>query len=202
MSEQDERSGLDWDQRFRDEDTPWERSGAHPAMADWSRSGLIQAGKTCIMPGCGRTDDLHQLTQLGLDTTGIDLSATAIAWQAKQLGADDLTAKLHVGDAFEYQPSAPCDLIWEQTFLCAISPRLRETYEQTVYQWLKPGGNLLALFMQKNEPGGPPYGCSLDAMRDLFPQTRWAWPTNKSWISFPHPSLNDKVELAGHLVRR
>jgi SAM-dependent methyltransferase len=201
MSEDDERSGVDWDQRFQDENTPWERSGAHPAMALWSRTGHLEAGKTCIVPGCGRTDDLHQLTSLGLKTTGLDLSSTAISWQRQQLGTARLTANLHVGDAFKYQPETPCDLVWEQTFLCAIPPRLRETYEQTVFQWLRPGGSLLALFMQKDEPGGPPYGCSLDAMRILFPPSRWQWPDDAHWTAFPHPSLNDKAELAGHLTR-
>jgi SAM-dependent methyltransferase len=202
MREQDERSELDWEQRFRDDDTPWERSGSHPAMTVWSRSGLIQPGKTCIMPGCGRTDDLHQLASLGLIATGIDLSATAISWQKSRLSADNLTAELHVEDAFDFQPQTPSDLVWEQTFLCAISPRLRDTYEQTVYRWLKSGGSLLALFMQKDEPGGPPYGCPMDVMRDLFPQSRWIWPDDESWTAFPHPSLNDKIELAGHLVKR
>ena len=79
---------------------------------------------------------------------------------------------------------------------------MRETYEAALIRWLKPGGRLLALFMQKAERGGPPYGCSLEAMRALFPDTRWIWPADESFVPCPHPSLNGKPELAGILTRR
>lgn len=94
------------------------------------------------------------------------------------------------------------DLVYEQTFLCAIPPRLREDYERTVHAWLKPGGRLLALFMQKDKRGGPPYGCALDAMHALFPPERWAWPADDDFTAWPHPSLNGKPELGGMLERR
>ncbi|HCY56905.1 MAG TPA: thiopurine S-methyltransferase, partial [Oceanicaulis sp.] len=112
-----------------------------------------------------------------------------------------LTAHLEAGDALAYRPEAPFDLYWEQTFLCAIPPKLREAYEAGAHAQIRPRGVLLALFMQKEEMGGPPYGCGLPAMRTLFPDSRWNWPAGEP-MAFPHPGLNAKKELAVALVRR
>lgn len=202
MNDTPERSGFDWETRFRDGHTPWERGGLHPALARWAATGAVRAGRSIIVPGCGRALEPLELARLGLNVTAADLSATALAWQRAQFNAAGLDAELVEGDVLAWRPDEPADLVWEQTFLCAIPPALRADYERAVHAWLKPGGALLALFMQKAERGGPPYGCALDAMRALFPAERWAWPEEQDFIDFPHPGLDDKSELGGVLVRR
>lgn len=201
MTETSERTPMDWEQRFRDEETPWERGALHPAVQHWHDLGLPATRNRMIIPGCGRAPELLYFAEAGYDVTAADLSQTAIDWQAENLRHHGVEATLVSGDVFEHEPSSPYDCVWEQTFLCAIPPRLRETYERSVHDWLKPGGILLALFMQKDERGGPPYGCSLEAMRELFPADRWAWPEDASFVAFPHPRLNGKPELGGVLTR-
>jgi SAM-dependent methyltransferase len=193
---------LDWEDRFRNNSTPWERPGLHPAFKFWRQSGALQAGQRVIIPGCGRAPEPLAFAQLGLEVCAADLSKTALNWQADQFAAADLEADLIEGDTLAHGGDGLFDLVYEQTFLCAISPKLRHDYETALLRWLKPGGSLLALFMQKDEPGGPPYGCSLEAMRGLFPSTRWDWPDLSSFRPFPHPSLDGKPELAGILIRR
>lgn len=193
---------MDWEQRFQENSTPWERPGLHPVIADWAAKEIFQPGSSVLIPGCGRSPELVHLASLRLNVTGFDLSETAIRWQRERLEDRGLAAELIAGDAFTWTPSAPIDLIYEQTFLCAIPPSLRDTYEASAFRWLKPGGRILALFMQKTERGGPPYGCSLEAMHKLFPAERWDWPEDESFTPYPHPSLNDKAELAGVLRRR
>lgn len=112
----------------------------------------------------------------------------------------DLAANLVRADALTWRPGAPADLIYEQTFLCAIHPRARAAYEEAVHAWLKPGGRLLALFMQKAELGGPPYSCALDAMRTLFPDDRWIWPDDEP-LRVEHHEL-DLAEIAIALEKR
>jgi len=193
---------MDWDQRFRADDAPWERKSLHPVIEDWKNAGAFTAGMRGFIPGCGRAPELLHLATAGLDMTAADISNTALEWQDKALKAEKLKAKLVSGDAFEFKPEAPFDIIFEQTFLCAIPPKLRELYETSVFNWLKPGGKLLALFMQKDEMGGPPYACPIPVMRKLFPESRWIWPDEAELVAYPHPRLNDKKELAGILVRR
>lgn len=202
MSETPERSAMDWEQRFRDDDTPWERGQTHPFLQHCIDSGEIGPGKSVIIPGCGRCPEVAIIARHATHTIAADLSETAIAWQGKQLQLERLDAELIVGDILEWRPEAPIDAVYEQTFLCAIPPRLRVEYEQAMHAWLKPGGKLLALFMQKEERGGPPYGCSLEAMHELFPEERWIWPPDSTFAPYPHPHLNDKAELAGFLTRR
>ncbi|MBR9825474.1 MAG: methyltransferase domain-containing protein [Alphaproteobacteria bacterium] len=192
---------MDWETRFQTDDTPWERPGLHPALDHWADLGLLEDGQSIIIPGCGRAREPLELARAGQDVTVADLSETALAWQKEAFEVEGLPAHFEYGNALNFRPPALFDLIWEQTFLCAISPKDREAYEQTAHAWLKPGGHLLALFMQKDERGGPPYGCSIDAMRTLFPETRWEWPQESAFRPFPHPSLNGKPEIAAPLKR-
>ena len=186
MTETSERTPFDWETRFRDDDTPWERRQLHPAAAHWLESSVLAPGLAVIVPGCGRAPEVVAFARAGLKVIAGDVSPTALAWQREQLD----------------EAGAPVDLVYEQTFLCAIPPRLREDYERALTGWLKPGGRLLALFMQKEERGGPPYGCALEAMHALFPAERWDWPADEDFTAWPHPSLNGKPELGGVLFRR
>ncbi|WP_339747127.1 methyltransferase domain-containing protein [uncultured Maricaulis sp.] len=202
MAEENERSGFNWETRFAANETPWERPDLHPAMLAWAKAGELTPGQRVIIPGCGRSPELGFLAAHGLDVTGADLSSTALAFQRQHLDSTGFDATLLEGDVLAHRPDAPYDRVYEQTFLCAIPPRLRCDYETALCDWLKPGGHLLALFMQKDVPGGPPYGCALPAMRELFPAQRWIWPADSDFTAWPHPSLSGKPELAGVLVRR
>lgn len=196
------RDPLDWDDRFRRNETPWERPGLHPALSDWIAMGEFKQGERGIIPGCGRAPELSHLVGLGVQMTGIDLSQTAIDWQIEQHETSGLNANLLAADVLEHIPEMPLDFVCEQTFLCAIPPNLRERYEAAASSWLRPGGRFYALFMQKSERGGPPYACPIDAMRDLFPASRWTWPEDTDFAAHPHPSLDGKPELAGILIRK
>ena len=193
---------MNWDDRFKNNETPWERPGLHPAITHWIEAGEFQAGESGIIPGCGRAPELFRLASLGVHMTGIDLSQTAIDWQNQHLESSGLTAKLQTANVLKYQPDTRLDFVSEQTFLCAIPPNLRESYEAAAHRWLKPGGRFYALFRQKDERGGPPYGCSLNAMHQLFPASRWIWPEESAFTAHPHPRLDGKPELAGILIRK
>ncbi|KAA5805349.1 methyltransferase domain-containing protein [Alkalicaulis satelles] len=201
MSQTPASDGPDWEARFRDSDAPWERPGVHPALTDWAQDGAFDRRWRMLVPGCGRGTEPEAFARLGLSVTGVDMAPTAIAWQQARFDAAGLTGALLAADALAYRPDAPFDALWEQTFLCAIHPRLRPDWEMMAHACLKPGGVLFALFMQKDEPGGPPYGCGLDAMRQLLPGQRWIWPEGEL-KAYPHPGLNAKPELAARLIRR
>lgn len=192
---------VDWEQRFREDKTPWERGALHPAARAWLDDASAAKGASIIVPGCGRGPEPLAFARAGLQVTALDMAPSAIAFQRRLFADEGLTAALAEGDALAWRPAAPVDLIYEQTFLCAISPGLRGDYEEAVHAWLKPGGRLLALFMQKDEWGGPPYACPPAAMRSLFSPARWRWPETEP-VRFDHPSLQDVHELGLVLTRR
>ncbi len=208
MSQSENRTAVDWEARFRNEDTPWERPGLHPAARAWLEDGVLAPGHSVIVPGCGRCPEVAAFARAGLTVTAADLSDTAIAWQRAELQAETLPCDYFAGDILRsgdqrWYPDQPVDRVYDQTFLCAIHPRLRELYADALANlWLKPGGQFLALFMQKDERGGPPFGCPLDAMRSLFRESHWVWPDPADMQAWPHPNLNGKPELAAVLTRR
>jgi SAM-dependent methyltransferase len=195
------RTPFDWEARFAADDVPWERGGVHPAVAHWIESGALEPGARIYVPGCGRGLEPAALAAVGLEVTASDITPSAAAFQAETLKGFD-HAQMIEGDSLAWRPGAPFDALYEQTFLCAIHPRQRHAYEAMAFEILKPGGTLLALFMQKNETGGPPYGCLMPAMRELFPDQRWIWPDEETFTPFAHPRLGGKAELGGVLVRR
>lgn len=61
------------------------------------------------------------------------------------------------------------DLILEQTFFCALNPKLRANYVQKMLQLLKQGGKLAGLFFDfPLTPSGPPFGGSAEEYKALF----------------------------------
>ncbi|NUA29547.1 hypothetical protein [Cupriavidus basilensis] len=90
--------------------------------------------------------------------------------------------------------------------LCALHPDHWTRYAAQLHAWLRPGGRLLALFMQMRRDSagqgvveGPPYHCDINAMRALFPARLWEWP-KPPFDAVAHPS--GAFELAVVLVRR
>ena len=197
----EDRSGVDWEARFQTDDAPWERRSVHPAARDWIGDGVLQPGQCVLTPGCGRSEEPGYFAQQGLKITATDIAPSAIHWQKDRFKALGVTANAIETDALAWRPETGFDALYEQTFLCAIHPKRRADYEAMAHASLKPGGLLLALFMQKSELGGPPYGCGLDAMRVLFDDARWIWPDTEP-RPYPHPGLNSKAELAVVLTRR
>ncbi|MFW5661807.1 MAG: methyltransferase domain-containing protein [Oceanicaulis sp.] len=196
------RTPFDWEARFQRDDAPWERKGPHPAVAHFRQAGVLTAGASIYVPGCGRGAEPVALAKLGLRVTASDVAPSAVKFQRDQITAAGVNATVIEADGLDWRPPFPFDLVWEQTFLCAIHPHDRARYEAMAFEALKPGGGLIALFMQKEERGGPPYGCSLEAMQALFTTERWDWPDDDAFTPFPHPALGGKVELGGVLRRR
>ncbi|MFP4518574.1 MAG: methyltransferase domain-containing protein [Oceanicaulis sp.] len=202
MTVSEERTPFDWETRFKDNDAPWERKGLHPAVDHFRKAGVLIAGQSIYVPGCGRSPEPVAFARLGLRVTASDVAPSAVRRQKDQFTAAGLEGAVFEADGLDWRPPAAFDLLWEQTFLCAIHPHDRPRYAQMAREVLKPGGRLIALFMQKDERGGPPYGCSIEAMRPVFPTEVWDWPSERDFTPFPHPGLNGKPELAGVLIRR
>jgi len=183
-----------WEGKYKNSETGWDRGDASPALTNW-----LETLKPCriLVPGCGRGHEVIELARRGFDVTAVDIATPAIDHMQAMLEKEKLTATLIHGDLFELE-LAPFDAVYEQTCLCAIQPTQWIEYEQWLHNHLKPGGQLLALFMQTGQEGGPPFHCDLSEMRPLFNASRWQWPESDG-DSVPHPS--GRHELA-HLLTR
>jgi len=183
-----------WEAKYRNNETGWDRGGHSPALSAW-----LEKLEPCriLIPGCGRGYEAIELARRGFDVTAIDIATPAINHMQAELEKEKLSASLIHGDLFELD-LAPFDAIYEQTCLCALQPAQWPEYEQWLHAHLKPGGQLLALFMQTNKESGPPFHCDVSEMKALFDTSRWQWPESKG-EAVPHPS--GRHELAHLLIR-
>ena len=184
-----------WEGKYHRNETGWDRGSASPALATW-----LDELPPCriLIPGCGRGHEVIELARLGFEVTGIDIATPAIEHLKSELEREGLTATLIHADLFKTE-LPPFDAIYEQTCLCAMPPARWPVYEQWLFNHLKPGGKLLALFMQTGTEGGPPFHCDIDEMRGIFLPERWRWPDSLG-DAVPHPS--GRHEIACHLIRR
>jgi methyl halide transferase len=177
---------INWEERFREGTTRWERPALHPAFVEWRDNGTL-APCRILVPGAGRSTEPQALAEAGFDVTVVDAAPTAVATQRARLERVHMTARVELADLFTWQPSAPFDAVYDQACLCALPPKLWPDYAARLHAWLRPAGRLFTLFMQTGKPDGPPFHCDVTAMRTLFDATRWGWPEVVP-AAMPHPS--------------
>jgi hypothetical protein len=181
-----------WQTHFDAGRTPWDRGEASPQLVRWLASAELSPCRIAV-PGCGSGHEVVRLAQAGFDVTGIDYAPAAVARTHAALDAAGAAADVVEADVLAWSPQAPFDAIYEQTCLCALHPDHWIAYAHRLRTWLRPGGQLLALFMQAMRPGaasgsieGPPYHCDINAMRALFDAASWTWP-KPPYERVPHP---------------
>ena len=161
---------VNWEERYRAGDTPWDKGVAAPPLADFLERHPI-TGRV-LVPGCGHGHDVRAIaSQAGkvAEVTGLDLSETALrfARDFPPVGSEIYEQ----GDLF-----APPDewngrfeWVFEHTCFCAIPPARRADYVAAISRVLKTGGYYLAIFFL--DPGveqGPPHGATREEIEDLF----------------------------------
>ncbi len=191
-----------WENRYRQGQTGWDRAAVHPALLDWLDQGpeVFPPGARVAVPGCGHGYEVVELARRGFRVTAIDFAREPMQRLEESLKEAGAEAALVQQDLFEYRPEQPFDVIYEQTCLCAIDPARRKAYEAWAHENLKPGGSLLVLLMQTDDPQkGPPFHCDVDSMREIFPADRWEWSSEIGRYDHPSGMVH---ELAYRLVRR
>jgi SAM-dependent methyltransferase len=196
-----------WQSFYEESKTGWERHETHPALVAWLENKTLQPPCRIVIPGCGRGIEPLELAKRGFQVLAIDFAETAVEFQAQQLNEFGAMASVAEEDIFTYTPSDPFDVVYEQTCLCAIHPVRRSDYEKSIFRCLKPGGLMLALFMQtKGGNDGPPFHCDIADMKTLFPASRWQWKIDAqigqgSPVRYDHP-IGEIFEIAYALERK
>jgi len=172
-----------WQERFATGEIPWDRGQVSGQVARWIADGTLARGNCVIVPGCGQGWEVAALAAAGMDVIGIDYASTALDRCRALLDPSGLAARLLEADVLQWRPDAPADAVLEQACLCALYPDHWRDYARQLRDWLRPGGRLLALFMQARKDSaaegfieGPPYHCDINAARALFPEPEWRWP--------------------------
>lgn len=168
---------VDWETRYREGATGWERPGINPAFLHWREHAVLTPCRI-LVPGAGRSVEPLALAEAGFDVTVIDAAPSAVAVQKARVEGLHLQHERVIhADLFAWDPPAPFDAIYDQTCLCSLAPPLWPAYEARLRRWLRPGGRLFVLFMQTGRDTGPPFHCGLARMQMLFGAEHWAWPS-------------------------
>ena len=161
----------DWQGHYDRGDLMWDIEQVSPPFARLWEQQKFSAGKT-IIPGCGRGHEVVYFAERGFDVTGVDFAMGAVTHLENSLKEKKLASRVIHGDFFSLDSSHDgyYDIMFEQTFFCAIAPSKRPLYIDTVKRILKKGGLLVALFYETGEKGGPPFNTTLAHIQQHFLQ--------------------------------
>ncbi len=190
---------VDWEERYRKGETPWERGVLHPAFTLWEEAGAFADIRSVLVPLAGRSPEPLAFAERGIRPTIVDLASTALAEQRRRFAEAGLEADVLLGDILALPLAGRWDAIWDQTAMCAIPPAHWAPYAARLAAVLRPGGTLFALFMQTDRSDGPPFHQDVAQMRLLFPDAQWQWPREADG-RFAHSA--GLAELGYRLIRR
>jgi SAM-dependent methyltransferase len=163
---------LEWERRYREKDTPWDKGQAAPALVNFLREGRI-SGRV-LVPGCGHGHDVQALgAHEDIAAVGLDLSETAIVQAKARMLQDDRTANISfiAGDFFHLPAKLRRSFDWlvEHTCFCAIDPASRPDYVQAAATALRTGGRIFGIFfLTPDVESGPPFAVSREELSELF----------------------------------
>jgi SAM-dependent methyltransferase len=163
---------MDWNERYNNDDTPWDKGVATPVLAEllYKIPQYFQAETQALVLGCGLGHDVALLHEAKINATGLDISDTALRLAREtypELGdvwlKDDLFAMSDRADAY--------DLIWEHTCYCAIPPEKRSDYVLSVFDLLKPDAYFAGVFFTDTGQApdvGPPFSTTRAEVKKNF----------------------------------
>lgn len=165
-------SGPDWNQRYLDGDTPWDKGTYTPALLEILAKQVIPAEAMVLVPGCGYGHDARALADAGYSVTGMDIATSAV--KGARLAHQEAQG-LEFVHADLFDPRLPdqkhYNAIWEHTCYCAILPEQRADYVAAVHGLLVDGGLLIGVFFTNTEMPegeGPPFETSVADVHQLF----------------------------------
>ena len=162
-----DKGETDWEDRYRIEDTPWEKGEPSPGLEDFLAARPQLPRGNVLVPGCGTGHDVRAWARHGCRGVGLDLAPSAVQ-SARAKTDEGLGATFHLGDFLAGNSLELFDWVFEHTCFCAINPARRDDYVKAVLRWLKPDGHFLAVHYLIEDIEGPPFGTSREEVVTRF----------------------------------
>lgn len=155
-----------WEERYATSDTRWDLGAVSTPLKTYF-DPLTDKKLEIMIPGGGRSYEAEYLHRLGFGNVHVvDLTGAPFADLVERC-PDFPKDHLHVADFFSHP--GRYDLIIEQTFFCALDPKLRPRYVKRMHELLHPGGKLVGvLFDDPLNTDHPPFGGNEAEYRKLF----------------------------------
>lgn len=154
-----------WEEKWQAEKQGWDMGHVSPPIKRFIDE-LEDKNMSILIPGAGNAYEAEYLHEQGFTNVFVlDITEAAIN-KFKERCPDFPADNIIQGDFFKLQGTY--DLIVEQTFFCAIDPKLREAYCEQMHKLLKEGGRLVGLLFNFPLESGPPFGGNMEDYVQLF----------------------------------
>lgn len=161
-----ELTSSSWNTRYEKKETGWD-AGAITTPLKAYIDQLADKMLKILIPGGGNGYEAEYLHRHGFQNVFL------LDWAIAPLHhfhhrVPDFPVKHLIHQDF-FQHTEQYDLILEQTFFCAIDPKLRPAYAKHTHELLKEGGKLVGvLFDDKLNDAQPPYGGNKEEYLQYF----------------------------------
>ena len=176
-----------WEDRYINHSTGWNIGYASTPLKTYIDQ-LEDKTIKILIPGAGNGYEAEYLWKNGFNNVYlVDIAKKPLENFKKRI-ADFPTKQILNINFFDLNDQF--DLIIEQTFFCALDPKLREKYANHMYNLLKPKGKIVGLlFNFELTLSGPPFGGSVLEYRSIF--------ENKFKIKILESAINSIKERQG-----
>ncbi|HAD78530.1 MAG TPA: SAM-dependent methyltransferase [Flavobacteriaceae bacterium] len=145
-----------WNDKYITNQTGWDLKATSTPLKEYIDQ-LEDKNIRILIPGCGNAYEAEYLLEQGFtNITLIDISEIVVE-KIKEKFKHNPNIKVLHQDFFELD--GEFDLILEQTFFCALDPKLRQSYSIKMNELLAENGKLVGvLFNREFGNNTPPFG--------------------------------------------
>ena len=180
----DRSSPVWWNERYRQQDVPWDTGVVPPELHELTDKGLLRPPGAAIDLGCGTGTNVAFLARLGFAAIGVDFALLALVTARQKAIQSGLSAYFCLGDVadlgfLDVQASFALDI----GCLHSLPPESRTRYAQSLAQRMTSGGLYLlyGFDFDAAAPGGPS-GFDADEIKARFSpgfELRWKRPSTQ-----------------------
>jgi SAM-dependent methyltransferase len=115
-------------------------------------SVLREHGSSSLIDlGCGTGYHVRELTKLGFEATGIDVSKQIIRFARKRAKEESVRPRFVVGSYYEYRPDESCDVALCLDWSIPVRDDEVKRFLDNTYSLLRPGGLLIFDFERTSQ---------------------------------------------------
>lgn len=157
-----------WSTRYEENDIKWDIGEISTPMKEYFDQ-LEDKSLKILIPGSGNSYEAEYLHLKGFTNVYVaDFANEPLENLKLRVPSFPETHLLHQ-DFFDI--NSKFDLIFEQTFFCALMPELRPKYVEKMIDLLLFNGKLVGLFFNfEQTKAGPPFAGSIKEYKELFQQ--------------------------------
>ncbi len=149
----------DWEQRYRENDTPW-ITGYPSTQLIKILDGFITVSGPVLEVGCGTGANTLYMASRGLNVTGIDVSETAVELARHEAAVRQIECTFLCQDVRDISTdlNGTFALIFDRGFFHCLQEDRAKQWAQLALSLLDEGGHMLLLTGNDHEPSekGPP----------------------------------------------